>query len=132
MRKYILKMKPHINRYYKLKSLYTKIINNILIYDLNKKIDNNITIESICKNYLEKDKYSNKDKRKILEAISNSKVCSFKIISVDYYNAYVIIEDIETKERFKIIDISLSASPIEDKIYSNRIITIDDISFLEN
>ena len=97
-------------------------------YVINK---NHPEITSITEIYIKKKRYTNEDKVKMLKAMNKSYVGLFKVISTDVNEAYLEIEDVFTKERFKIIDIGGS---IDDKIaknayYYNRIITVDDISF---
>ena len=65
--------------------------------------------------------------------MKNSYVGLFKIIKSDDIDGYLYIEDVFTKKKFKIIDVSLSLNDFsklgKDLYYYNRIITIDDISF---
>ena len=90
-------------------------------------------VPSVTEIYLEKNKFKNADKVKLLKAMNESYVGLFKVIDIDFDNAYVTYEDVFTHKKFKVIDISMSAfSKIDDNnpIYMyNRVITVDGISF---
>lgn len=90
-------------------------------------------LKSITEIYLEKNKFRNADKIKMLNCMKNSYVGLFKIIGIDRNEGYVTYEDVFTKKKFKVIDIALSSTLRINKnkmIYVyNRIITFDDISF---
>ncbi len=113
-------------------------------FDLNNNDDTSIFFElfiynnhpnilSVTDIYLKNNKFKNKEKIKMLECMKNSYVGLFKIIDTDYKDGYVTYQDVFTKKKFKIIDISMSSSyriNKEREIYIyNRIITYDDISF---
>ena len=65
--------------------------------------------------------------------MKKSYVGLFKVIATDRNNGYIIYEDVFTKKRFKVVDISMSTFSEVDKnspIYLyNRVITVDGISF---
>ena len=90
-------------------------------------------VPSVTEIYLEKNKFKNEDKVKLLKAMNESYVGLFKVVDIDFDNAYVTYEDVFTKKRFKVIDISMSTFSEVDKnspIYLyNRVITVDGISF---
>ena len=90
-------------------------------------------VPSVTEIYLEKNKFKNEDKVKLLKAMNESYVGLFKVTDIDFDNAYVTYEDVFTKKRFKVIDISMSTFSEVDKnspIYLyNRVITVDGISF---
>ena len=103
------------------------ILNDLFMYKNHPKL------VSITEIYLQKNKFKNAEKVKMLNSMKNSYVGLFKIIDVDRNNGYIIYEDVFTKRRFKVIDIAMSSTlKISKKrmiyIY-NRIITYDDISF---
>lgn len=104
-----------------------KVLYNLVIYN------NHPAITSITQEYLNKNKFRNEDKIKMLKAMNESYVGIFKLTSIDSENGYIEIEDIITKKKFKIIDISqsiLNSIKSSKNIYSyNRIITYEDISF---
>ncbi len=94
---------------------------------------NHERIPSLTDIYLEKKIFRNKEKVQMLYAMKNSYVGLFKVVSADRENGYVTYQDVFTKKRFKVIDVSMSSSFSDRKdralyIY-NRIISVDDISF---
>lgn len=94
---------------------------------------NHNKIPSITDVFIDKKKFRNKEKVKMLHSMKNSYVGLFKVVKTDFENGYVYYEDVFTHKRFKIIDIAMSSSyrVTKDKtlyLY-NRIITYDDISF---
>lgn len=103
------------------------ILDELFIYKTHPKL------KSVTEVYLEKNKFKNEDKIKLLNSMNNSYVGLFKVIDVDRKEGYVTYEDVFTKNKFKVIDISMSSTLYIDKdkiIYVyNRIITFDDISF---
>ena len=95
---------------------------------------NHKNLPSVTEIYLEKNKFKNPDKIKILNSMNNSFTGLFKVVSADRENGYAYLEDVFTHKRYKIIDISLSSTfnnkrNIDIYVY-NRIITVDDISFM--
>ncbi len=92
---------------------------------------NHPKLTSLTEIYLQKNKFKNEEKIKMLKSMNNSYVGLFKVISADKENGYVYFEDVFTKKKFKIIDISLSSSYNKNTniYFYNRIITYDDISF---
>ena len=94
---------------------------------------NHKNLPSVTEIYLEKNKFKNPDKVKVLNSMNNSVVGLFKIVSVDRENGYAYLEDVFTNKRYKSVDISLSSTfgnriNVDFYMY-NRIITVDDISF---
>lgn len=172
--KLILKDKPHIKKYNKLRKLHSEIVDNMEEYlnkgkydrnkyfniikpeiqkaipniniylDSNNPSDNTFLeelfiykthnlIPSITEIYLKTNKFRNLDKIKMLESMNKSYVSLFKVIDSDISTGTVIYQDVFTNKRYKVIDISMSASLAVTKrkdiyIY-NRIITYEDISF---
>ena len=109
--------------------------------NLNKDLDINLYVDiSIYKNhpsmkcvveqYIEKNKFRNEEKIKMLNAMNNSILSFFKVLKSDY-DGFVEIKDVVTDKVYKIIDISLS-NPIykNNSYFYSRLITINDISFL--
>lgn len=94
---------------------------------------NHPKISSITEIYIKNKKFKSEEKIKMLNSMNNSYVGLFKIIDADRNNGYVIYEDVFTKKKFKIIDISMSSTFKYNKnriiYFYNRIITFDDISF---
>ena len=103
------------------------ILNDLFMYKNHPKL------KSITEVYLQRNKFRNKDKIKMLNSMKNSYVGLFKIIDSDRDEGYIIYEDVFTKKKFKVIDIAMSSTLRVNKkkmIYVyNRIITFDDISF---
>lgn len=99
----------------------------LFLYKNHKKIP------SVTDVYLEKKKFRNEEKLKLLNSMKNSYVGLFKIVDVDKNNGYVFYEDVFTHKKFKVIDISMSSTILIDEkipIYVyNRVITYEDISF---
>lgn len=91
---------------------------------------NHKDIISITEEYLNKNKFRSKEKVKMLSAMKNSFVGLFKIVDTDLIDSYVELEDVFTKRKFKIVDMSLSLGGSTSGFYIyNRIITYEDISF---
>lgn len=103
------------------------IISELFFYKTNNKF------QSLTDLFIEKKKFKNKDKIKMLYSMKNSFVSLFKIVDVDFSEGYVTYQDVFTNKKYKIIDISMSSTIDfkKDKTYYvyNRIITYDDISF---
>jgi hypothetical protein len=103
------------------------ILNDLFIYRNHSKL------KSITEIYIQKNKFRNEEKLKMLNCMKDSYVSLFKVVAVDRNDGYITYEDIFTKKKFKVIDISLSSTlKIDEKsvIYVyNRIIKFDDISF---
>lgn len=121
-----------------------KIVNDFEVdFDFENQADLSIFIElflyrnhkkipSLTEIYLEKNKFRNPEKIKMLECMKNSYVGLFEVIDSDFINGYVTYKDIITKKEFKIIDVSMSSTFLmsKDRVFTyNRIITFDDISF---
>lgn len=103
------------------------ILGELMMYKNHKDIP------SITEIYIEKKKFRNEEKVKMLNSMKNSYVGLFKIIKTDSDNGYVTYQDVFTNKKYKIIDIAMSSTLTIDKnnmIYMyNRIITYDNISF---
>lgn len=103
------------------------ILNDLFMYK------NHSELMSITEIYLQKNKFRNEEKVKMLNSMKNSYVGLFKVIDTDRSDGYITYEDVFTKKKFKVIDIAMSSTLKVDKkrmIYVyNRIITFDDISF---
>lgn len=146
MEKYIIDGKYKIRDYYN--SIYDDIDKEIpeldFYLDLNDVDDRTILNElfmyknhsklmSITEIYLEKNKFRNEEKLKMLNRMKNSYVGLFKVIDTDRNDGYITYEDVFTKRKFKVIDIAMSSTLKIDKkrmiYFYNRIITFDDISF---
>lgn len=103
------------------------VFNELFMYKTHSKIP------SLTEIYIDKKIFKAKDKIKMLYAMKNSVVGLFKVINYDNINGYVTYQDVFTKKKYKIIDISMSSfGHINNKheiyIY-NRIITYDGIFF---
>lgn len=146
MKNYIIDGKYNINE------RYNSICNDIdkeipeLDFNLNSNDVDDITIladlfmyknhcklMSITEIYLQKNKFRNQEKIKMLNSMKNSYVGLFKVVATDRNDGYITYEDVFTKKRVKVIDIAMSSTLKVDKkrmvyVY-NRIITFDDISF---
>lgn len=146
MENYIIDGEYNISDYYK--SIYDDINNEIPELDLDldsNDVDdrtilndlfmykNHSKLMSITEIYLQKNKFRNEEKIKMLNSMKNSYVGLFKVINTDRNDGYITYEDVFTKKKFKVIDIAMSSTLKVDKkrmIYVyNRIITFDDISF---
>lgn len=103
------------------------ILSDLFIYNNHSKL------MSITEIYLQKNKFRNEEKLKMLNSMKNSYVGLFKVVATDINDGYITYEDVFTKKRFKVIDIAMSSTlKVDEKrmIYVyNRIITFDDISF---
>jgi hypothetical protein len=103
------------------------ILNDLFMYRNHPKL------KSITEIYLQKNKFRNEEKIKMLNSMKNSYVGLFKVIAADRNDGYITYEDVFTKKIFKVIDIAMSSTLKIDKkrmLYAyNRIITFDDISF---
>ena len=104
--------------------------NEYRIYMEHQIYKNHDNMKSITEEYLEKNKFKNKEKVDMLIAMNNSFISFFKIVNKEY-EGYVTIIDLITNKEYKIIDISLS-NPVykSNIILYARLIEIDDISFL--
>lgn len=96
------------------------VLVDLFVYKNHRKIP------SITEIYLQKKKFRNEEKVKLLKSMNDSYVGLFKVIAVDKKEGYVTYQDVFTHKRFKIIDIAMSSTTIIDKsnpiyIY-NRII----------
>lgn len=103
------------------------ILNELFMYKNHPKLT------SITEIYLQKNKFRNAEKAKMLNSMKNSYVGLFKVIDVDIDNGYITYEDVFTNKKFKVIDIAMSSTLKIDKkrmiYFYNRIITFDEISF---
>jgi len=85
---------------------------------------------SITEEYLQKGRYRKPEKIAMLEAMHNSVIGLYEIISVDSSQGYVRLQNVFTNQVHKIIDIAMSMDDTHMEMYNyRRIITIDDISF---
>ena len=92
---------------------------------------NHKDMTSLTEEFIAKNKFRKEEKKKMLESMNNSYVGLFKVVGVDSENAYVTLEDVFTKKKFKIIDIAFTTlikKPDNQYTY-NRIITYDGITF---
>lgn len=103
------------------------VLNDLFIYKNHPKL------KSITEIYLEKNKFKNSEKVKMLNSMKNSYVSLFKVVDTDFENGYVTYEDVFTNKKYKIIDMAMSGTLKIDEnrmvYYYNRIITFDDVSF---
>ena len=98
---------------------------------------NHEDVTSVTEIYLQKNKFRNEEKVKLLQCMNNSFASLFKVISSDVSNGYVVIKDFFTDKEYQVIDINLASaySFVSEQgknnvyIYS-RLITYDDISIL--
>lgn len=146
MQEYMFSIKFDIQKQF---SVVTKIANQSgLDFIINLESDNpdDITIlaelfmykhdadiQSITEYYLEKRKFRNDEKVKMLNSMNNSIVGLFKVISADSNEGYVVYEEVFTKKRYTIVDIAMSSTfdfNEKNEIYRyDRLITYDDITF---
>lgn len=145
---YILSGKYDIDKYSAMANREVgKIVDCFAVnFDLNNDDDataffelfiynNHPKIPSVTDIYLKNNKFKNLEKIKMLESMKNSYASLFEVIEVDEEDGYVTYQDVFTKKKFKIIDISMSSTFHIDKkrkkkLYTyNRIITYEDISF---
>ena len=146
MEKYIMDGKYNIRDYYNY--IYNDIDKEISELDINLDLNddddrtilnelfmykNHPKLMSITEIYLQKNKFRNEEKLKMLNSMKNSYVGFFKVIDADRNDGYITYEDVFTKKKFKVIDIAMSSTLKVDKkrmiYFYNRIITFDDISF---
>ena len=143
MEDYILNNKYNIEKFKNIIKDEFENANNIKL-DIYNDDDSTILLElfvyknhpkipSITDIYLKNNKFRNKEKVKMLEAMKNSYVGLFEVIDVDVSDGYVTYRDVFTKKKFKIIDIAMSSTlqiSKNKKVYLyNRVITYEDISF---
>lgn len=103
------------------------VFNELFMYKNHNKI------LSLTEIYIEKKKFRDAEKIKMLYAMRDSVVGLFKVINYDNVNGYVTYQDVFTHKRYKIVDISMSSlgnlyKDSEIYIY-NRIINYDGILF---
>ena len=126
-------------------SIYQCGINRDIALKANDESDNTIlteiftykvfpTLKSITEEYIEKHKFRNAEKIKMLHAMNNSIVGLFKIIDIDYDTCYVTYEDVFTHKKYKLIDVSCatlykSVYKERDLYIYNRLITYENITF---
>ena len=174
LRKFLLKQKPHIKKYYKWRKVHGEIIDSMYSYintgkyvinnelqkvgkellkevngnakilkfdlDLRNNLEVNLFIElqvyknhpkmlSLTEEYIAKNKFRNKEKLELLEAMNNSFISFFKIIDKDF-DGYVTLVDLVTEKEYKIIDVALSNPMYKSNLYIySRIFSIDGINF---
>lgn len=80
-----------------------------ILYELTA-IKNHPDIPAITEIFLKEKRYQNEEEKEMLESLIHSYASLFKVISSNINTGYVILEDVFTKERYKIIDTSLSLS----------------------
>ncbi len=111
-------------------------------FDLNKNPDINLYVDiSIYKNhpnmkcvieqYIEKNKFKNEEKVKMLNAMNNSILSFFRVLKKEQ-DGFVEIKDVVTGSTYKVIDLALS-NPLYNNTntyFYSRLITMNDISFL--
>ena len=84
---------------------------------------------SVTEEYIEKNKFKNKEKLELLEAMNNSFISFFKIVEKNY-DGYVKIVDLVTGKEYQIIDIGLSSPLYKNDFYMySRIFSVDGIYF---
>ncbi len=103
------------------------IFNELFMYKTHNKFP------SLTEIYIQKKKFKSQEKVKMFYAMNDSIVGLFKVIGYDNVNGYVTYQDVFTKKKYKIIDISMSSlgklnEGRELYIY-NRIIVYDGIWF---
>lgn len=107
--------------------------NDAIIFNELFMYKNHTKIPSLTEIFIEKKKFKDIEKIKMLYAMKNSVVGLFKIIKYDHANGYVTYQDVFTNKRYKIIDVAMSSlgELYKDKeIYVyNRIINYDGILF---
>ena len=115
---------------------------DIITIDLNLRndLENRLFIElnvyknhpkmvSVTEEYIAKNKFKNKEKLELLNAMNDSFISYFEIINKDK-NGYVDLIDLVTGEKYQIIDISLSSPISKNNCYLySRIISLNDIKF---
>ena len=68
---------------------------------------NHEDVTSVTEIYLQKNKFRNEEKVKLLQCMNNSFASLFKVISSDVSNGYVVIRDFFTDKEYQVIDINL-------------------------
>ena len=98
---------------------------------------NHEDVTSVTEIYLQKNKFRNEEKVKLLQCMNNSFASLFKVISSDVSNGYVVIRDFFTDKEYQVIDINLASTYAfineqgQNNVYIySRLITYDDISIL--
>jgi len=104
-----------------------QVFNELFIYKNHKKIP------SITEIYIEKKKFKDGEKIKMLQAMRDSVVGLFKVIDYDVGDGYVTYQDVFTNKKYKIVDVSMSSTgqlikDLDIYMYS-RIINYDGVLF---
>ena len=98
------------------------IINDLLIYK------NHFNLKSFIEKYIENNKLNNL----MLESMKKSVTGLFKIKHIKRNKGYIILEEIFTHQKYKVIDLTLSLLENKDLYLFTRIITHNKINFLTN
>lgn len=80
-----------------------------ILYELTA-IKNHPDVPAMTEIFLKEKRYQNEEEKEMLESLIHSYASLFKVISGNINTGYVTLEDVFTKERYKIIDTSLSLS----------------------
>ncbi len=84
----------------------------------------------ITEEYLARNRFRKPEKLALLQSMLHSTLGLFEITQVDEREGFVFLRDIFTASEHKIIDVGLSGSKGQEKVYLyTRIITAGDISF---
>jgi len=98
------------------------IINDLLIYK------NHFNLKSFIEKYIENNKLNNL----MLESMKKSVTGLFKIKHIKRNKGYIILEEIFTHQKYKVIDLTLSLLENKELYLFTRIITYNKINFLTN
>lgn len=116
MENYIIDGKYNVSDYYN--SIYNDIDKEILELDFDldsNDVDdrtilndlfmykNHSKLMSITEIYLQKNKFRNEEKIKMLNSMKNSYAGLFKVVDTDRNDGYITCEDVFTKKKFKVI-----------------------------
>ena len=83
----------------------------------------------ITEEYLNKNRYRKPEKIEMLQAMLDSSIGLFDIMSVDIEKGFVYIQNVFTEQEFRITDTSMSMKKDPNIFIYARIITYGDISF---
>ena len=77
-----------------------------ILYELTA-IKNHPDVPAMTEIFLKEKRYQNEEEKEMLESLIHSYASLFKVISGNINTGYVTLEDVFTKERYKIIDTCL-------------------------
>ena len=103
-----------------------------ILYELTA-LKNHPGVPAITEIFLKEKRYQNEEEKNFLESLVNSHASLFKIVKSNIDTGYITMEDVFTKERYNIIDVTLSISLFinnNPEMYMyNRIVLYNGVRF---